>query len=185
MVDDILVSIVKALYIIRSDIEDITPVMPQSELTCTREVLCIDKLVTVLAVAYEPELFIVIYEFIKDCKKSQTALVHDGGAPEDDRVYLVLCGHKDLLAFKLGSAVDLNGGRLLFFCYGIIEIPSPEAVGRREYDLADTVLYSHVKDVLRAVHIGAPELLHHLAFMREHCGKVENSVELILGKSLL
>ena len=60
MVDDILVSIVKALYVIRSDIEDIAPVMPQSELTCTREVLCIDKLVTILAVAYEPELLIVI-----------------------------------------------------------------------------------------------------------------------------
>ena len=53
------------------------------------------------------------------------------------------------------------------------------------HDLADTMLYAHVKDVLRAVHIGAPELLHHLTFMREHCGKVENSVELILGKNLL
>ena len=86
MVYYILICVIEALNIIRSDIEDVALVMSQSELTSASEVLGIDELVTVLAVSYKPELLVVVNELIKDRKTS------------------MIVGHLKIMAFTLSGA---------------------------------------------------------------------------------
>jgi len=53
------------------------------------EVFGVDELIAVAAIAYDPDGFVVVDEFVEDGEEAEAACVHDGGAAEDDDVEVV------------------------------------------------------------------------------------------------
>ena len=124
-VDDGLVDLAEGDDVVGADVEEVGVVVVEALDAGGGEVLGVDELVAVAAVADDPDLFVVLDELEEDGEQAEAAAVDDGGAADDDDVEILLVLFEDLFGGKFGAAVELDGVGGLVFVDVVAEVARP------------------------------------------------------------
>ena len=146
------------------------------------EVLRVDELVAVAAVADDPDFFVVVDELEEDGEEAEAAAVDDGGAADGDDIEIVGVFGEDLFSFEFGAAVELDGIGCFVFGDVVAEIAGPEAVAGDEDELFSAGIFCRLGEVAGAVDVGGPEEVVVDGVVGELCGAVEDGGEFLCGQ---
>jgi len=94
--DDRLVHLAQRNHVVGADVEDIGTVIRQRLQAGCGEILSVDELVSVAAVADNPDLFSVIDELEENGEQAEPAAIDDGGTSEDNNVEIVRVAGENL-----------------------------------------------------------------------------------------
>ena len=151
--DDRFVDVAQRDDVVRADVEEIGAVVRQRLQAGRREVLRVDELIAIAAVADDPDFLAVVDELEENGEQAKAAAVDDGGAADRDDVEVVRVVGEHLFAGELGAAVELDWVWRLIFGDVVAEVAGPEAVAGDEDELADAELLCGLGEVARAVDV--------------------------------
>src|SRR5439155_3858262 len=137
-----------------------------------RQVVGVDKLVTVVAAAEDPDRLSAPDPLEEDLEHAKPAVAQDRSRPHDGDVEpLALDGApRDALGLELGVAVRLSGPGLDRVADGVARRDAEDGARGDEDDLADTPARAGAEQVLGAAHVHA---LEQVPILRErHLGDV-------------
>src|SRR5580692_7096213 len=120
---------------------------------CCGEILGVDELIAIAAVAYDPDFLVVVDELEEDCKQTEAAAVDDGRAANGDDVEVVGVVGEDLFACQFRAAVEFDGVGSLVFGDIVAEVAGPETVAGDEDELFDVELLRSLGEVAGAVDV--------------------------------
>ena len=95
------------------------------------EVLRVDELVAVAAVADDPDFFAVVDELEEDREQAEASAVDDGRAADGDDVEVARVFGEDLFSGEFGAAVEFDGVGRFVFSNVVAEVARPRGSSRR------------------------------------------------------
>jgi hypothetical protein len=168
-----------------ADVEEPALVVVERLEAGVRQVLGVDELVPVLALAHHPDLAPLVDELEEDREQAEAALVDDGGRAQQHRVEAVAVAEQDALRLQLGAAVDLDGTGGLLLRDGLVEVGRVDAVRRGEDEPGHAVPGRALGEPPRSLHVRPPEVVLVLHRVGEDGRAVEDRVVGVRAEDLV